>query len=203
MEVISVMLVFEPDDHTALKSVIISDNPSVCLDAARDCTFMWFLLFSIIIFTGSSPLAVPPSAGNCYNEQGNDRPVAGAWLRVLCLRNLRNNAIDLYTARRVIHWICFSVLRAYLLVQFSSSSGKGRTIVRNISMFATRQIFSYSLDDSNNNSTWRWVKMIVIIIDANLRKKKGKGSTNVSNEWLKISVLLRVVTQIVIMKDEL
>lgn len=34
MEVINVMLVFEPDDHTALKSVIISDKPSVSFHAA-------------------------------------------------------------------------------------------------------------------------------------------------------------------------
>lgn len=87
MEVISVMLVFESDDHTALKSVIISDNPRYA-STLHDCTFMWFLLFSIIIFTGSPfTLAIPPSAGNCYNEQENDRFSLPCF--VFCLRNLR------------------------------------------------------------------------------------------------------------------
>lgn len=65
MEVINVMLVFEPDDHTALKSVIISDKPSVSFDAA------WLHVYAIpVIFNHyfhrilaplpSSPLPSPP-----------------------------------------------------------------------------------------------------------------------------------------------
>ena len=71
------MLVFEPDDHTALKSVIISDNPryaSTVHVIARLCDSCYFQS----LFPPPFTLAVPPSAGNCYNEQGNDRFIAEA-----------------------------------------------------------------------------------------------------------------------------
>lgn len=81
------------DDHTALKSVIISDNPRYA-STFHDCTFMWFLLFSIIIFANSPCLlAHLPSADNCYYKQENNRFSLSCL--VFCWKKTSDNAVGL------------------------------------------------------------------------------------------------------------
>lgn len=74
MRIIIIMLVFEPNDHTALKSVIISDYsleyPGTTM-IARLCDSCYFQSLFSRRFPG-----VPyptPSTDNCYNEQQNNR----------------------------------------------------------------------------------------------------------------------------------
>lgn len=80
MRIIIIMLVFEPELITLPWNLwsFPTTLPRVA-PTLHDCTFIWFLLFSIITLSPVSfayptprPVA-PPSTGNCYNEQRNNR----------------------------------------------------------------------------------------------------------------------------------
>lgn len=114
MEVINVMLVFEPDDHTALKSVIISDRPSTVYPSTvhviarlRDSCYFQSL------FSPDPPpptiLAILLSPGNCYNEQGNDRFKPPACL-AFCLKNLRSQRDRSFATIRPIYFTFTNII---------------------------------------------------------------------------------------------
>lgn len=81
MRIIIIMLVFELSDHTALKSVIISDNPSsypmyhgaAWLLRLCDSCYFQSLLSSLVPCALQTQPHLAPSTGNCYNEQQNNR----------------------------------------------------------------------------------------------------------------------------------
>lgn len=111
MSIIIIMLVFEPIWSHCPEICDHFRQPSQNSPALHDCTFIWFLLFSIITLSPVSsrtpPRYPPPSTGNCYNEQQNNR-LNPCWFHALFREAQPNTIARQNDSLNLFNWKIFS-----------------------------------------------------------------------------------------------